>query len=333
IYQLRWPTPQDLEARTAQLEALPNVTSVSPSTVEIYNESGLYPVAPEFEASEWTWPYAQVHASEAWSKSTGSDVTVGIIDEGNALVNHEDLNVKEIVGPYEPRFHATHVAGLACAKANAIGVVGLAQGCPIVSAGGGLGSLPAVLNDMHEMASRPAVKVVNMSIGRGNGCEDATNWNKITSLIDAERPMYDHFFAGPEGQRIVWTFSAGNDCSPGPNSAMGANSTLPNVISVAASNSDGTLADFSDYGPGVEVAAPGGVQTSPQSDGLVSTAIEGDCPPFDTCPVWCFWEVSANCGAYKVDLGTSMAAPVVAGIAALVRSANPSLSADEAGTC
>jgi hypothetical protein len=333
IYQIRWSSPQDLKARTSQLQALPDVTSVSPSTVELYSATGLYPVAPEFESSEWTWPYQQVHATEAWAKTTGSNVTVGIIDEGDVLSNHEDLNVTEIVGSYEPKFHATHVAGLACAKANAVGMVGLAQGCPIVSVGGGAGSTDAVLSDMHEMAVRPAIKVVNMSIGRGNGCASSSLWEQIQVLVEAERPIYDHFFAGPEGQRIVWTFSAGNNCSPGPASAMAANSSLPNVISVGATNSDGTLASFSNFGPGVEVAAPGGVNVSPQTYGLMSTAIEGECPPWDNCPVACFWQISASCGAYHVDLGTSMAAPVVAGIAALVRAANPKLSADEAGAC
>ena len=81
-----------------------------------------------------------MRATEAWAKTTGSNVTVGIIDEGDVLSNHEDLNVTEIIGSYEPKFHATHVAGLACAKANAVGMVGLAQGCPIVSVGGGAGS-------------------------------------------------------------------------------------------------------------------------------------------------------------------------------------------------
>jgi hypothetical protein len=336
IYQVRWTTPQDLAKRTTELEARPGVTSVSPATVDLYTASGAYPVAPEYEAPEWTWPYAQVHATEAWAKSTGSDVTVGIIDEGNALANHQDLDVTEIIGAYEPKFHATHVAGLACAKANNVGVVGLAQGCPIVSVGGAEGSTDATLNDMKAMAARSAVKVVNMSIGigpKGGGCANATQQAEIDAKVETERPVYGQFLASREGQQIVWTFSAGNNCAPGVASPWAANSQLPNVISVAATNSNSTLADFSNFGPGVSVAAPGGVNVSPQTYGLVSTATDGECPPFDACPVFCFWQVSANCGTYKQSMGTSMAAPVVAGIAADVRSANPNLTADKAGEC
>jgi subtilisin family serine protease len=109
------------------------------------------------------------------------------------------------------------------------------------------------------------------------------------------------------------------NCAPGPASAFAANAQLPNVITVAATNSDETLASFSDFGAGVEVAAPGGASINPLTEGLMSSGVAGGC--------WGY------CPTYEVHAGTSMAAPVVAGIAALVRSAKPDLSADEAGAC
>jgi hypothetical protein len=350
IYQVRWPTPQDLGSRTAALEAKPAVTSVSDSSVGLYEGTSMYPVATAFDVPQWTWPYEQVHASQAWEKATGSNVTVGVIDVGDVYTAHEDLNVSEVIGTYSPAYHATHVAGLACAKNNEpatqVGMVGLAWGCPIVSDTDGsthpwtLGVLAA----MHAMASRPRVGVVNISLGEnaaaqssaerydGGNCADDAFQADLGAKLEKEGAMFRQFLAGPEGQKIVWTFSAGNNCAPGTASPWGWSAELPNVVTTAATNSDKTLASFSNYGPGVEVAAPGGISVSPKTNGLKSTATDWDCPEWESCPVYCFYTIS-YCGTYGEDSGTSMAAPVVAGIAALVRSKNPQLSADEAGTC
>lgn len=346
IYQLRWTSHQDLSERTADLEAQSAVTSVSPSTVGLYGATSAYPVAEEFDSPLWTWPYEQVHASQAWAKTTGSSTTVGIIDVGNAYVRHEDLNVTEVVGSYKPQFHATHVAGLACAAPNGVGMVGMAWGCPVVTETRGLGAFtPSVLASMQMMARRPNVKVVNVSLGfNAGGCATETTQHELEDLVKAEKGYFNQFLAGP-GKNIVWTFSAGNNCAPGAASPWGADSQLPNVVTVAATNSDSTLATFSNFGFGVEVAAPGGVAVEPQSDGLMSTGVDfstdKDCPQFDACLQGVFGTARAAlchlvfvyCGIYGQDRGTSMAAPVVAGIAALVRQQHPGLSASEAGAC
>ena len=105
---------------------------------------------------------------------------------------------------------------------------------------------------------------------------------------------------------------------------MGASWALPNVITVAASNSNDTLASFSNFGPGVEVAAPGGVGVgiSGGEGGIWSTLLKR-CGPFGLL----------RCSDYGQKLGTSMAAPMVAGLAGLACSANPSMSAADVGSC
>jgi len=344
IYQVRWPYPQNLASRRGILETQSGVTAVSFSTVEAYGEASAgYPVAEEFDQPEWTWPYEQVDASQAWSLATGSHVKVGVIDEGDVYTAHEDLHVEGIIGPgpYSPRFHATHVAGLACAKNNnaenggpQLGMVGMAWGCPIVSTGVeyAKNSNAAMLSAMREMIERPSVKVVNISMGRAtNGCGNQQAATALAKWVADEKRPFDQLLAGI-GKNIVWTFAAGNNCLPATASPWAANSQLPNVITVAATNSDNGLASFSDYGPEVTVAAPGGVHIDPETKGLMSTAMDGDCPFFDACPIWCDSELS-YCGTYNQDTGTSMAAPIVAGIAALVRERAPRLTADEAGEC
>lgn len=344
IYQVRWPSPQNLASKRSTLETQTGVTAVSFSTVEAYGETSAgYPVAEEFDQSEWTWPYEQVDASRAWNLATGSHVTVGVIDEGDVYAAHEDLQVVETFGPgpYSPRFHATHVAGLACARNNSaenggpqLGMVGMAWGCPIVSTGieYAKNSNTAMLRAMREITKRPSIKVVNISMGTTtNGCANQQEATALAELVADEKQLFDRLLAGI-GKNIVWTFAAGNDCLPAAASPWAANSQLPNVITVAATNSDDGLASFSDYGSEVSLAAPGGVHIEPETKGLMSTAMDGDCPFFDTCPILCDWEVS-YCGTYNQDTGTSMAAPVVAGIAALVRDRNPHLTAGEAGEC
>lgn len=337
IYQIRWSSSQNLAEKRSTLETQPGVKAVSFSTVGLGGDASSYPVATEFDLGEWTWPYEQVEAQRAWSMSTGSNIKVGIIDEGDAYAAHEDLHVIETVGPGQPRFHATHVAGLACAKNNApgpqLGMVGIGWGCPIVTtaveyAGN---SNTAILRAMKEFASHAGIDVVNLSMANWNGCATVAQAKDMASIDADEQPMFEQVLAGV-GKHIVWTIAAGNTCMPGVASPYADNSQLANVITVAATNSDGNLASFSNYGPGVDVAAPGGVSITPASNGLMSTALDGECPPADACPAFCFYAIS-YCGTYKEDSGTSMAAPIVAGIAALVLGENTHLTAEEAGHC
>jgi serine protease len=107
--------------------------------------------------------------------------------------------------------------------------------------------------------------------------------------------MFRQLFAGPLGSKIVWTVSAGNSCADTPFSAWAANADLANVLSVAASNSDGTLASFSNFGVGVEIAAPGGVSVPDGTVGGCSTSTKG-----------CDVKRTTTCRGYEAMSGTSM---------------------------
>jgi len=325
VYEVRWPAAQDLAQRESELKAQDDVTAAGSVPIESYSDDAAYPVAPQFETPELTWPFEQVDATSAWSQSTGSSIRVGIVDQGLVFA-HEDLNVAQVLtnaSIYFPAEHATRVAGMACAKGQ-IGTVGMAWGCPIVTAGTGTFYNTTVLEAVRRMAKEGNVKVVNISLGSGptyGGCATPAQ-DAIFAKWDAEgKEAFRHVFAGKYGKNIVWTIAAGNNCSPGVASEWGANSDLHNVIAVAATNSDGSLARFSNYGEGVNVAAPGGMAVPPltPNKGLMSTIPVG-------CP-------AGYCSGYDEEMGTSFAAPIVAGIAADVWQKHPTMTAEEIRNC
>ncbi len=320
VYEIRWTGPQNLKERTEELEArgaivspaLPGATSTDRVPPGDWNDDG----------EQEIWPFTQIHAQEAWDMSLGTNVPVGIIDESLVYPKHEDLDVTEEIGGGPIGEHATDVAGLACAEANGIGVVGAAWGCPIVSSGITDGSPMAVLAAATGVALS-GVEVANMSLGYRNGyyCHTQSEQQGLISKYAAFDVGFRHLFQGPIGRNIVWTISANNNCAEGVTSPWGQNSDLPNVITVAATNDGGELASFSDFGPGVEVAAPGGVSAG--EVGLWSTFYQTNCGLFG----------KSLCSSYSTESGTSMSAPLVAGVAALVRDAHPDLGAAEAATC
>jgi subtilisin family serine protease len=260
-----------------------------------------------------------INVESAWTKTKGSSaLVIGVIDTGMDI-NHPDLkdkiwvNTGEIPNDgidndkngyiddvngwnfydknnrlfirAEEDFHGTHVAGTIAAKADNIGVVGVAPNVKIMPLKfiGPWGGYEADAILAIEYAKSKGVKILNNSWG---GPENSQ------ALYDAIKNSGTLFIA-----------AAGNDGMNADSSPMyPAAYNLPNILSVAAINNTGNLSIFSNYGvKSVDVAAPG--------EGILSTfpMLEGD---YST--------------AYEYLDGTSMATPHVTGVAALVQSAHPS---------
>jgi len=256
-----------------------------------------------YYAGRWWWE--NIQAADAWNIITGSNsVTIAVIDTGVDL-DHPDLAAKIVPGKDfvngdgdsdadDDHGHGTHVAGIAAAVTNnGIGVAGLSwEACimPVkVLDSDGNGWISDVAEGISYAADNGA-KVINLSLGA---------------------PTYDGTMAAAtdyaHGEGVFIAAAAGND---GKNQLLypAANE---HVVGVAATTSSDTRASFSNYGPHVDVAAPG--------LSIYSTGWTGD--------------TRSNCiSRYCYKSGTSMATPFVSGLAALVLSMNSDLSPDEVET-
>lgn len=284
---------------------------------------------------------AGMNVPGAWDVATGSGVTVAVIDTG--YVTHSDVGANIVAGydfisdatvgndgngrdsnPADPgdwtaanecasgdpaygsSWHGTHVAGtIAAVTNNGKGVAGIAYGAKVspLRVLGKCGGYDSDIIDAITWASGGTVsgvpananvaKVINMSLGGGGACSTATQ-----SAINA---------AVNRGTTVV--VAAGNSNA---NASGYSPASCANVISVAAADRQGNRSYYSNYGSVVDIAAPGGETNSVAANGILSTLNSGAQGP--------------SAENYDYYQGTSMAAPHVAGLAALMKSANPALT-------
>ena len=278
-------------------------------------------------------------APEAWnSRSKSPNITVAIIDSGIQL-DHPDLinniwiNSDEIFGngfdddgngyvddasgwnfpassPYPfPDEHGTHVAGIIGAEGNnGIGVAGVSwdvQLMPLDVFNGSKGASDADIVNAIYYAANNGADVINMSLG-------STYYNANLSDFKRYEPygysLYYDALTYAVNQGITVVIAAGNDDLNNDShlSVPAAFSeVIDGVVSVASLSNSGDLSWYTNYGSSVTIAAPGG-----NADGSVVGEIISTIPNSD----------------YYGLSGTSMASPIVAGAAALIKAENKNLS-------
>lgn len=336
----------------AALEDRTDVVAVEPNTI-------LHPLATDDPAYGALWNLRSgssygVDAEDAWPVTTGTGSVIAVLDTG--VTTHPDLSSALLTDggiPYGHDFvtddpthgvfshdgdgwdadptdpgdyctvpgeqaksswHGTHVSGIAAAAANnGTGGAGVAPGASIetVRVMGGCGgatsdliagirwaaglSVPGVAANAHKAS------VINLSLGGDGQCQAS-----VQQAIDEAT-----------GAGSIVVVAAGNS---GQALASSTPANCQNVIRVTASTSTGTLAGYSDSGSTslpATVAAPGGTQAGTCSQTSSNTQI------YSTINTGTKEAIAASYGCY---VGTSMAAPHVSAIVALLTSLNPALS-------
>lgn len=229
---------------------------------------------------------------------------IAILDTGIDL-RHPDLNIAGKVtfvsgtsSGNDDNGHGTHVAGIAAAKDNGVGVVGVAPGARLYAVKvldkNGEGYISNVIAGIDWVTKNAAqIKVVNMSLGckcHSTALYDAINRSVaagVTYVVSAGNGSEDVASYEPASYPQVITVSAIVD-TDGKCGGLGTSTSYGN---------DDTRASYSNYGSAIDLAAPG--------VNIYST-YKGK--------------------TYATMSGTSMAAPHVAGAAALYKAINPSAS-------
>jgi subtilisin family serine protease len=280
------------------------------------------------------WGLANISASAAWDLATGGTVTVAVLDTG-IYYPHPDLagnlwtDPTQTVAVYGANFnngvvtsdpldddiadsHGTHVSGIIGAVGNnGVGVSGInwtvkIMAVKVLHGSAGEGSVSDVVAGM-QYAVENGARVVNCSL------EIAGYSYSLENAI-----MY------ADAQGVLVVSAAGNGGKNNDASSVSpASVRTANNIAVAATTSSDALPSYSDYGKAtVEVAAPGGALPQYTPSGVLSTTHRCLDANYDN-----ICDLGDNpVTGYDYIAGTSMAAPHVTGLAALIWSQNPALT-------
>lgn len=242
---------------------------------------------------------ADVRAFKAWEVSFGSPRVRVVVHDSGVDINHDDLKESLLPGwdfdnddtnaMHHKNAHGTFCAGIIAAKMNRKGMVGIAPGCRIVPLRAANSHTWSVWAQMFRWAAQHGELI---------SCSWTLSLNNTLSIA-----IRDIIQKGRLGRGIPVFCATGNWGIP--RDKLGYPASIENTIAVGASTNYDLLADFSNFGTGIDIVAPG--------VDITTTDIMGSC--------------ESDSDNHATFSGTSAATSLAAGIGALLLSVNPLLSA------
>lgn len=317
-FKVRFDLGQAVETVVSRLASVGEVEVAEPNR---YREAYVIPNDPSYPQQ---WGLAKINCPAAWDRTTGSpNVTVAVVDSGVDL-NHPQLAPLLLPGrdlvdwgpnpsppglapwvlegdfagvdndPQDEVGHGTHVAGtIACLSNDGIAVAGVTWQCRLLPVRvlararntttgevRGIGSSADIAAGITWAADHGA-QVINLSLG-----------GDVNTTVEQTAVAY------AVSRGVVVVAAMGNKGTGDPSYPA----AYPDVIAVGAVNAIDQRASFSQWGPHIDVVAPG--------VNVLST----------------YWD-----DTYAFLQGTSMASPHVAGVAALILSCNATIPASQVG--
>ncbi len=319
-------TIRDMAAR-ADVSLIESACDPNGGLIEPVDE---HPVTDEEGSRGLAWGVAKINADGAWALGyEGQGVIVAVIDTGADYL-HPDLGNNmwhdTAAGfhygwdfydgdndPMDDHGHGTHTAGSVAGDGSAGTQTGVAPQATIMAVRINYyyGGEPTWIQGM-QFAIDNGASVMSTSLGSGQGTASlrTANENALTAGV------YHSVSAANSGPSAGTILSPG-DCPPPwfhPDQTYHGGRSA--VVTVGATNSSDGIADFSSRGPVTSWSDYN------SSNPLIDPDISG--PGVDV--VSCKWSGDPGSGQYTTMSGTSMAAPHLAGVAALILSANPNLT-------
>lgn len=279
----------------------------------------LHTPGTDFASANTIDPESNIHLYDTLRHTRGKGVIVAVIDayfdpkhpdiapnvKATYNVRNGSADVTAPEGVDDP--HGQFCAGAAAAAANGIGLAGVAPKAELILIGVDLDGSDADFIKAFEFAKKHGADIISCSWG---------SYHVSQALSDEIHSIYD--------ANITVIFAAGNDNFDLDDTDKNDESELPWVIGVSASSEFNDRASYANYGNAIDLLAPGGEQI-----GIPSTDTSGEKGYSPRDPYVGSLSSSLLGNDYAFFMGTSAAAPVAAGAAALLKSLDPTLTPEQ----